>query len=284
MGKIRFGQVDYLNTLPVFHALEDGLLPFDGELIKGPPTMLNKMFMEDQLEVASISSVEYARNIDKCIILPNLSVSADGPVQSILLFSRAPIVELEGRKICLTSSSATSVALLKVLFQHYYHLEVEYVTQKPDLDSMMAEGDGALLIGDDAMRAHLRVKQEKLAYHVTDLGEAWKQFTGERMVYALWVIRKEFAKENPEVVNNLCHQLVEAKKLADQSLSAVLEKGRRRSGLPMEILEEYFNTINNAFAEDHRRALLTFYDYCYKSGLIEERVRLAIWGEENVAG
>ena len=40
---------------------------------------------------------------------------------------------------------------------------------------MMAEGDGALLIGDDAMRAHLRVKQEKLAYHETDLGKAWKQ-------------------------------------------------------------------------------------------------------------
>ncbi|MEW6064311.1 MAG: menaquinone biosynthetic enzyme MqnA/MqnD family protein [Bacillota bacterium] len=282
MARIRFGQVDYLNTLPVFHALEDGILPFDGELVKGPPTMLNKMFLDGQLNVASISSIEYARNIDKCMILPNLSVSADGPVKSILLFSHVPVTELDRKKVCLTSSSATSVALLKVLFDHYYHVDANLVTVPPDLEKMMAEGDAALLIGDDAMRAHRRVLQDQLPYHVTDLGDVWKQFTGEKMVYALWVIRKDFAKEHPKDVQALCNLLVEAKQISQDTMAVLLKKSRRRTGLPMDYLEDYFKTINNEFEEDHRSALLTFYDYCYKSGLIEERVRLSFWGEEDV--
>lgn len=282
MAKIRLGQVDYLNCLPVYHALEEGILPFDGELVKGPPTMLNKMLFEGNLDVTALSSVEYARNVDQCYILPNLSVSADGPVQSIFLFSHVPVTELEGKKVCLTSSSSTSVALLKVLFDHYYHVEANYVTLPPDLDSMMASGDGALLIGDDAMRANLRVQQENLPYHVTDLGEVWKDFTGERMVYALWVVQRDFALENTEEINSLCKTLAEAKEYAIANRDGLFKKSRRRSGMPLEVLEAYFGTINNEFNEEHRRALLTFYDYCYKSGLIEERVRLSVWGEEGV--
>jgi len=280
--KIRFGQVDYLNTLPVYHALEDGILPFNGELIKGPPTMLNKMLLEGQLDISSMSSVEYARNMDKCLILPDLSVSADGPVQSILLFSKVPVTELEGKTVCLTSSSATSVALVKVLFDHYYHAEANFVTVQPNLEEMMNRGDGALLIGDDAMRAHLKVQQENLPYQVTDLGDVWKQFTGERMVYALWIIRRDFAREHPGEVEAICGTLQEAKTYAAANIPGLLEKSRRRTGLPRHVLEEYFKTINNEFTGEHRRALLTFYDYCYKSGLIEERVRLSVWGEEGV--
>ncbi|AEF94438.1 protein of unknown function DUF178 [Desulfotomaculum nigrificans CO-1-SRB] len=282
MTKIRFGQVDYLNTLPVYHALEEGILPFDGELVKGPPTMLNKMLLEGKLHISSMSSIEYARNVDQCMILPNLSVSADGPVQSILLFSRLPVTELDGKTICLTSSSATSVGLLKVLFDHYYHVEARYVTMAPDLDRMMTTGDAALLIGDDAMKEHLKVKRENLPYQVTDLGEVWKQFTGESMVYALWVIRRDFAKAHPEAVNALCQTCLAAKSYAADHLEGLLEKSRRRTGLPIDVLVDYFKTINNEFTEEHRKALLTYYDYCYKSGLIEERVRLAVWGEESV--
>lgn len=282
MAGIRFGQVDYLNTLPVYHAFEEGLVPFEGELIKSSPVLQDKMFLEGQLEVSLVSSITYARNIDNCMILPNVSVSADGPVQSILLFSHVPVTELDRKLVNLTASSATSVALLKVLFDHYYHVEAKLCTMVPNLEKMMAKGDGALLIGDDAMRAHVEVRQQGLPYHVTDLGEVWKQFTGERMVYALWIVRKDFAKENPDAVNSLCSALLEAKEHSAASLPALLEKGRRRTGLPLEVLEEYYRTINNEFTEDHRRALLTYYDYCYKSGLIEERVRLSVWGEEDV--
>lgn len=282
MSKMRIGQVDYLTTLPVCHALEDSILPFAGELIKGSPTMLNKMFLAEQLDVACISSIEYARNVEKCMIIPNLSASADGPVHNIYLFSKVPVTELEGKKICLASEASTSVAVLKVLFDHYYHVDARFTTTESDIDKMMSKSDGALLIGDYAMRAHLKVKNEDLPYHITDLGEVWKQFTGEKMVYGLWVVKRDFAKEHPEEVQGFFDMLVQAKQYSSENMTALLKKGRRRTGLPMEELEEFFNAMNCELEEDHRKALLTFYDYCYKSGLIDERVRLAVWGEEDI--
>ena len=279
MSGLRLGQVDYLNCLPVYHALEEGLLPLEAELVKGPPTRLNRLFLGGKLEVTPISSIEYARNINCCFILPDLSISADGRVASILFFSKMPVTELEGKKVCLTESSATSVALLKVLFDHYYHVEVQFKTTPPDLDRMMDKADGALLIGDDAMLAHQRVKELGLPYQVTDLGEAWKQFTGEKMVYAVWVVRKAFAETNPEEVSRLSKTLLESKAIGLGQVPALIAKAQKKSGLPLPIIEDYFETIRHEFGEDDRRALLTFYDYAYKSGLIDERIKLRVWGE-----
>jgi len=279
VSRLRLGQIDYLNCIPVYHALEEGLLPRGARLVKGPPTTLNRLFLNNQLDITPMSSIEYARNADKCIILPGLSISADGRVESVLLFSKVPVTELEGRKVCLTESSATGAALLKVLFDHYYHVDVEFETVFPDLKSMMDTADGALLIGDNAMQARQFVKEHNVPYHVTDLGETWKQFTGAKMVYALWVVRREYARLNADAVDFLSKTLLKSKEIGLGRLSAVVAKARQRSGLPLPVLENYFQTIQYEFNEEYRRALLTFYDYAYKSGLIDERVRLRVWGE-----
>lgn len=279
MSILRLGQVDYINCMPVYHALEEGQLPLEAELVKGPPSKLNQMFLAGELDITPISSIEYARNADKCYILPNLSISADGKVASIYLFSRLPVTELEGKRVALTSSSATSVALLKILFEHYYHVEVEYTTCEPNLDHMLDDADAALLIGDDAMIANQRIVNEGLPYLVTDLGEAWKQFAGEKMVFAIWVINREFADNNPDQVNLIAETLYRSKLLGLQQLPTLVDIARAKSGLPQELLEEYFKIICHEFDEEYRRGLITFYDYAYKSGLIKERVRLAVWGE-----
>ncbi|MDF9406941.1 MAG: Chorismate dehydratase [Pelotomaculum sp. PtaB.Bin013] len=279
MSRLRLGQLDYINCLPVYHALEEGLLPLEAELVKKPPNVLNRLFMSGQLDVSPLSSIEYARNKDSCIILPGLSISADGRVMSILLFSKVPVTELEGKKVCLTESSATGVALLKVLFDHYYHVDVDYETTVPELSGMMERADGALLIGDNAMQAHQYVEEHHIPYHVTDLGETWKQFTGAKMVYAVWVVRKAYASSNAAAVNYLSNILINSKEIGHRQITAVAAKAQQRSGLPLSVTEDYFKTIKHDFGDDERKALLTFYDYAYKSGLIDERVKLRVWGE-----
>jgi len=279
VSRLRIGQVDYLNCLPIYHALEEGLLSLDAELVKGTPTSLNKLFLQGELDVTPISSIEYARNMDLCQILPGLSISAEGRVSNTLFFSKLPVTELEGRKVCLTETSATSVVLLKVLFDHYYHVEVQYETTSPDLDSMMARSDGVLLTGDDAMLAYQRVKEEHLPYHVTDLGETWKEFTGESMVYALWVVQRAGSNERSDKIAQVSSILLESKSLGLSLKSAVIAKAREKTGLPLPFIEDYFETISFDFDDNYRRALLVYYDYAYKSGLIDERVKLHVWGE-----
>lgn len=279
MTRVRLGQVEYINCIPVYHALEDGLLVDNIDLVKGPPTKLNKMFLDGDLDVTPISSIEYAKNKDKCIILPNLSISADGKVESILFFSRIPITELEGKKICVTTSSATSVALLRILFEHYYHVKAEFCRAQPDLDAMLAISDGALLIGDDAMMAHHRLQQQSRDILVTDLGEAWKKFTGEKMVYAVWVIRSSLAEKEPHIAEQISKLLYESRLFGLSNREALLNKAHRQSQLPYDVLDHYLDTIHHDLGEHEQRAMLTFFDYAYKSGIIDERVKLKIWGE-----
>ncbi|WP_027364189.1 menaquinone biosynthetic enzyme MqnA/MqnD family protein [Desulfotruncus alcoholivorax] len=279
MSRISVGQVEYLNCIPVYHALEEGLLDADIELIKGPPTKLNKMFLNGELDITPISSIEYARYKDKCIIIPNMSISADGNVESILLFSHCPPTELEGKTVNVTTSSATSVVLLRILFEHYYHVQLAFRRAEPDLNTMLASADAALLIGDDAMLAHQAVMLNNPGIIVTDLGREWKNFTREKMVYAVWVVHSELAENNPDLVEQISQLFNQAKATGLASRADLIKKGHKRSGLPHDLLNHYFDTIHHDLGESERRALLTFYDYAYKSGIIEDRVKLKIWGE-----
>ncbi len=281
MSRLRLGQLDYINCLPVYYALEEGLIHLEAELVKGPPTLLNQLFLKNDLVTTPVSSIEYASHQELLYILPDLSISSDGKVASVLLFSKLPVTELEGKKVCISASSATSVALLKVLFDHYYQVEVQYETLPPDLDLMMEKADGALLIGDDALLARQAVEEKGLPFQITDLGEAWKKFTGEKMVYAIWVVHRSFARENPLVVSQLTEILRRSKEIGLSQLSAVMEKARQKTGLPLPVLEEYYRLLQYGFDDRARRSLLVFFDYAYKSGLIDERVRLFVWGESN---
>lgn len=281
MNRIRLGYIDYINCLPVYYAIENGLVPVKARMVKGPPTKLNSMFIEGKLDITPISSIEFARNSDISVILPNLSISADGNVESILLFSKVPVTELEGAKVSLPSSSATSVALLKILFEHYYQVKVEYVTQKPNLDLMLKKSDAALLIGDDALLARTAdLSWGRKSLYVTDLGKAWKEFTGQKMIYALWVIHKKFVEENPEEVQAVSSAFLEAKEYGFNHIDKLIEKAKAKTDLPVQVLKDYFQTIRYEFGEEEQKGLLTYYDYAYKSGLIEERVKLNIWGEK----
>lgn len=279
MSRLRIGQVDYINCLPVYHALEEGLLVDDFELVKGTPACLNRMFLAGELDVTPISSIEYARHSDRCVILPDLSISADGRVESILFFSRIPAIEMEGHRVAVTTSSATSVALLRILFEHYYHVETEMQPAQPDLDAMLSASDGALLIGDDAMRAHREVRKAKQDLLVTDLGEAWKEFAGEKMVYAVWVVHAKLAEENPVMVERLNKLFLESRAVGLSHHDDLVKKAHRRTRLPHGTIKKYLQTIHHDLGESERRALCTYFDYAYKSGLINERVKLNIWGE-----
>ena len=274
MARIRLGQVEYINCLPVYHTLEEGPLTLDLELVKGPPSILNKMLLAGQLDCTPLSSIEYARHRDQCVIVPDLCIAADGRVASILLFSRLPVTELEGKTVALTTSSATSVAQLRILLEHYFHVDVRYVSEAPDLDAMLDRAEAALLIGDDALRAHLSLRTSPRDLVVTDMGETWKQFTGDPFVYALWVVRTKFAVEHPRLTSRLAAALKEAREAGAANLAAVRAKAVTRTGLPDDVVDDYFRTIKLDFDPLYRRALTNFYDWAYKSGLTEERVRL----------
>ena len=83
---IRLGRIAYVNMAPVFYRLEA-----DVEEVVGVPTELNRQLIAGELDVAPISSIEWARNADRLRLLPRLCVSSEGAVESIQLISKTPL-------------------------------------------------------------------------------------------------------------------------------------------------------------------------------------------------
>src|SRR5687768_17065323 len=116
----RVGHIEFLNCLPLYHGLVHDGAVLDMELTKGTPTELNRLLIAGALDVAPISSIEYLRHADELVLLPDLTVSSDGPVGSIALASRRPAAELGGRTVALTNTSATSQVLAKIVLAERY--------------------------------------------------------------------------------------------------------------------------------------------------------------------
>lgn len=276
MSRIRIGLVEQLKYLPLCYALEEGQALDVKLVVKGSSTSLNKLFLQGKLDVTPLTLIEYARNMDFCQPLQNFSITTEGKVPRTLLFSKLPVTELERKRICLNRASATAMGLLKILCDHYYHVDVEFVmTSSTDLAHMLARSDGALLTEEDALLAVQRVNEKRLSYYVTDLDAAWREFTGETLVSTLWVSRKlETKEDNTGLIARINTILEEAKSMALKCLPAIITKANEKTGLPAHELEAYYNEISYGFSEESRRALNVYYDYAYKSGLIDDRVNL----------
>lgn len=279
LGPVRLGYIDYLNTLPVYFGIEQGIIDLPVAVRRGVPSELNRHFLAGSLDITPISSIEFGRNAARCILLPDLSISADGRVGSILLFHRVPLERV--RRVALTTASATSVVLTRIILERHLGLRPDYVRMPPDLGAMLAKADAALIIGDEALLAGQALREGRHpGVEVLDLGEAWKAMTGLPMVYALWVIRSDFAGRSPEGVWLVGRLLQESQAYSWAHRDDLLAEARRRRRLPAAVIDDYFRLIRHEFGPRYREALRTFFEHAHALGELAAVPPLRVWGEE----
>src|SRR5947208_3506868 len=184
---MRVGRIPYVNCYPVYGGLDRGVVSLNAEIIDGVPSALNARMAAGTLDVSVISAVEYARDSQRYLLLPDLAISCDGPVRSVMLFSKRPASELSGRRVLISRSSMTSVALLELLFENVWHARPIFVPtdaeisdvarfESEDHDARLVIGDAALLLSSGASPRYP---------HAYDLGDVWKQWTGLPFVFAV---------------------------------------------------------------------------------------------------
>jgi chorismate dehydratase len=266
---LRIGQIEYANCTPLFHVLRQQFPCSGYEFIAGVPARLNKMLLAGEIDVCPSSSIEYANHPDCYTILPNLSISSIGEVASVLLFSGVPVENLDGCKIGLSSESATSVNLLKILLARKYGFSCTYQVLKSETTAIEGDASALLLIGDAALRASL----EESSLFVYDLGEMWHSWTGYPFVFALWLCRNEVAS-GPELLT-LARQLVQAKELVPGELEQIALSAKETSWMGFDRLLTYWrDNISYQFDERAEAGLLLYYAKCVEGGLLAEVPKL----------
>src|SRR5690606_38832957 len=139
--------------------------------------------------------------------------------------STRPLAELGGRPVALGSTSRTGVLLARMLLETRVGVRPDYFRCPPDLTQMLLEADAAVLIGDAALRARTDAPARGLT--VTDLGEAWREWTGLPMVFAVWAVRRDFAAAHPGVVKEVHQAFLTSRSLCLAELDTVAAAAAR---------------------------------------------------------
>jgi chorismate dehydratase len=252
----RVGHIQFLNCLPIYWGLMRSGALLDVDLHKDTPERLSAALVAGDLDIGPITLVEYLRHADELLLLPDLAVGSDGPVLSVNLVSTRPPAELDGRPVALGSTSRTGVLLAQMLLAERYGVEPEYFRCPPDLSQMLMEADAGVLIGDPALRAMYEAPARGL--QVIDLAEAWKEWTGLPMVFAVWAVRRDFAAAHPGRVKDVHEAFQRSRDLALLELDEVAEAGARWEPFDAATLANYFRVLDFSLGERQVAGLREF--------------------------
>ncbi len=272
-GKLNVGKIPYANLFPIFHYLERNGNRDKYRFVNGSPSELNRMLREGKLDISPSSSVEYLKNKNQYRILPYLSISSSGPINSIFLFSKFPLEELDGKPIAVTSESDTSTALLKVILKEFMSLDCTFEpTETKNVNDLLLSYAAALHIGDTAMTEGKKLRNGMSGsipgLNIYDLGELWHKHTGLPFVYALWLIRKESIDKKDALIKGLSDELLHAKQFSFQKLSSIAKDAPHNKWIKEEELVRYWNDISYDFTREHMAGLNLFEKYALKTNAL----------------
>lgn len=241
---LRIGWVSSINAFP-FH------LPFkkdteDFLFSYAAPTHLNHMLKEGELDVALTSSVEYLDQ--RYLLLPGFGIAANSCIRSVNLYTKRSPHLLDGARIGLTSQSATSVALLKVLCHHVWKVNPRF--ELLDRTLSFDAYDGVLLIGDEAL-------QYKTLPHfqTIDLASVWYEATHYPFVFAVFSVKET---SDPVALRSFEKSLPEALAWSETHAEHVIEAAEQKSGLPPALIREYFQTCQYRIGHQEWEGLKLF--------------------------
>lgn len=214
----RLGAIGFINTLPIYNA--SLALPTGVSLTYGTPAQLNQRIGANELDLSPVSAAYYLANQDSLTLLPGLSVSSFGGVESVL-FLNNPAAK-KAQPVIVPDDSATSVAVLKALWPNWFPEQTNPTFQTvpaAEVVSYVANGHHGLVIGDRALALYAQHLGEcgnensPPLSNITfvDMATEWQRITGTPLVFAVWVAGNHWLNDNQPLANNLMDRLTSAR-------------------------------------------------------------------------
>jgi chorismate dehydratase len=265
MRKLRISAISYLNTAPLMWNFEHGGVEHEAgrefDISYTLPSGCARALAEGAADIGIIPAAAYAE-IPGLQVLPEVAIASRRAVRSILLVSKVPIEKV--RSIALDTSSLTSVALTKVLFEKWLGGGRTYTGMAPDVGAMLADHDAGLLIGDPAL------KIDRARYHTLDLAEEWIRHTGKPFVFAFWAVRGDALRETaPSLDLPAVFQKSRDHGLEASSLNQIAREWAPRVDLTEADVRSYLTqNIHYQLDAGCREGLRLFYQYAAEIGAL----------------
>jgi chorismate dehydratase len=261
----RLGVVQYLNTKPLVHAFEAGLVEHTFELICDVPSECGRKLHAGETDVAIIPAIEIARAPEPYSVVKGVAIGSLGPVNSVFLVLGEKAAE-DITSVALDTSSRSSVALTRILLEKRFGAVPTTIDHAPDIDQMLGVADAAVLIGD------LALELDRDRYRVLDLGAAWTEWTGLPFVYACWTGRPGALGESAREL------LVEARTLGMQHVDTIASAYAAGRSFPPEFYASYLtDSIHFDFGDSELEGLNQFLAYSAELDLISSAPQISFF-------
>lgn len=264
---LRVGAVGYLNARPHVYGLDERprfAVRFD------VPSRCAALLHDNAIDIGLIPSIEYLRDAaklgprdaDRYRIVPDVAIASRGPVASVVIYTTRPMADV--RAIALDTSSRASVALTRVLCAREFRIHPRFESHGPDLESMLAACDAALIIGDQALFAPSTVNRQPSPVERIDLGEAWTRMTGLPFVYAFWAGRADALRADD--VRTLQSARDAGVARIDEIVREYFPASPERQAIGSRYLRD---NIKYCLGADERAGLELFYRYAVEAGAVQ---------------
>lgn len=239
MNKIRISTISYTNTKPFVYGmlaypelLEKATILFDT-----PAEAARKLLhFESDLGIIPVAAIPA---LPVSYILSDYCIGADGPVNSVFIFSERPIHQV--RTIRLDTQSRTSNNLARVLCKNYWKTDPVFLNPASE-----QQADAIVLIGDRTF-----LHRDRFAYHY-DLSGEWKNFTGLPFVFAAWVANRKLDDEFISLFNK-------AMKFGVDHIEDLLEETVPVPGF--DLRDYLLHKLSFTFDAEKRKGLDLFFSY-----------------------
>jgi chorismate dehydratase len=236
------------------------------------------------LDVSVVSAVEYARDSDRYLLLPDLAITSDGPGPE------RPAVQRRAGRGARRPRRGGEHELdderraLELLFDGVWRARPRFVpgdAEVADLARFERGGPGAerparLVIGDAALlltagpRAGGPRRPAPYAY-VYDLGAEWKRWTGLPFVFAVWVAQRA----TPVAASLAVHaSLIESRDWGVAHVGELAAQAQAATGVPRSVCAEYFAGLDYRLGPAHLAGLTEFFNRLVRAGRVPD-ARLA---------
>ncbi|HWW15411.1 MAG TPA: menaquinone biosynthesis protein [Candidatus Dormibacteraeota bacterium] len=260
MRRLRISAISYLNTAPLMWDFEHAKAGRDFDISYTLPSACARALEAGTADIGIIPAAAYAQ-VPGLMVLPGVAIASRRPVRSILLVSRVPVDQV--RTVALDTSSMTSVALTKILFEKWLGGGRKFAPMEPNVEKMLAAHDAALVIGDPALQI------DRSRYVTLDLAEEWIRHTGKPFVFAFWAVRQDALQDAPSQDLATTFQQSRDRGLEPASLEHIAHGWAPRLGLKESDVRSYL-TENIYYHLDAPclEGLQLFYRYAAEIGAL----------------
>lgn len=182
---IKISAVSYTNTLPFIYGLKHSDIKNEIHLSLDVPAVCAQKLINNEVDLGLIPVAAIA-SLPKSFIVSNYCIGANGPVNSVFIFSNCPVGDIEFLQ--LDAQSKTSNQLALVLLKHYWKINPKIISNAGNYSKSAEAKTAFVQIGDRTFG-----QQKNFAYSY-DLAAEWKNFTGLPFVFAAWVSNKKLEK------------------------------------------------------------------------------------------